>query len=195
MGYLAWTVWQRAIIVVGALGLLACEPSLVVGETTCFSDTIPGQAPVPPEPRQPPDEALPIPWSTGFESGFCEFVRGDGYCYVNTEATHTIVREPVRSGRFAAAFGVSTENGTDALQSRCVRPGILPEAAYYGAWYYVPATAQNRLTWNLFHFEGWTDEAKRLWDVSLQNAPSGELRLVVFNQAGGNYLISAARRR
>ncbi len=130
-------------------------------------------------PRQPPDAPVQSPWATGFESGFCDFLRQGGYCYVNTEASHEIVRSPVHSGRFAAAFTVSSDDAVDALQSRCVRWGVLPESATYSAWYYVPAFAENTLTWNLFHFEGWIGDTHHyLWDVSIDSS-SGELRLYV----------------
>lgn len=155
-----------------------------MGETTCFSDLSP-EGGRDPEPRPPPDAPVPMPWATGFEGGFCDFLRQAGYCYVNTEASHAIVRAPVRSGKFAAAFSVSSDDAVDALQSRCVRWGVLPAEAYYGAWYYIPAYAENALTWNLFHFEGWTGETpRRLWDVSIASS-GGELRLYVHDFISG----------
>jgi hypothetical protein len=67
-----------------------------------------------------------------------------------------------------------------------VRSGVLPQAAYYGAWYYVPSFAENGATWNLFHFEGWNGATpRRLWDVSLDTS-SGELRLYVHDFFSGS---------
>jgi hypothetical protein len=63
---------------------------------------------------------------------------------------------------------------------------VLPQAAYYGAWYFVPAVATNSSVWNLFHFRG--GELARqhgLWDVSLVNTPGEGLRLVVFDFLNG----------
>ena len=58
-------------------------------------------------------------------------------------------------------------------------------AAYYGAWYYVPAPATNSGNWNLLHFRGADvpqDSATHgLWDVSLANASDGTLHLVVYD--------------
>jgi hypothetical protein len=170
---------RRCVVLLAPLGL-ACEPDLAIGETTCWHDAAPDGG-RDPEPRPPPDAPVPSPWSTGYESGFCDFLRQAGYCYVNTEASHEIVREPVHSGRYAAAFTVSSDDALDALQARCVRWGVLPEAASYEAWYFVPSAASDLVTWNLFHFEGWTGTTpRRLWDVSIESA-SGEPRLFVYD--------------
>jgi hypothetical protein len=81
-------------------------------------------------------------------------------------------------------------------QSRCIRQGNLPAAAYYSAWYYVPhlarlvqttdSTAPDFSGWNLFHFQGITTGENYPgenfhWDVSLVNKDSGALRLEVFS--------------
>ena len=63
--------------------------------------------------------------------------------------------------------------------------GVLPTAAYYGAWYYVPTAATNSGNWNLLHFQG-ADVADGtashgLWDVSLANASDGTLHAVVYD--------------
>ena len=64
--------------------------------------------------------------------------------------------------------------------------------AYYGAWYYIPATATNKGVWNLFHFRGAASptappppqpqpQKDGLWDVSLVNGANGALNARVFN--------------
>ena len=66
---------------------------------------------------------------------------------------------------------------------------MFPEAAYYGAWYYVPAAAQNSGVWNLFHFQGGVPGQKLhgLWDVSLVNlADAGPLHVVSFDFLTGS---------
>lgn len=118
-----------------------------------------------------------FPWSTGFEYGFCEFIE-TGYCYTNGTASYELVEEPVRSGRFAAAFAVSGN-----AQSRCFKEGRLPKEAYYGAWYYVPAIFRVAGNWNLLHFQGGDSlgsQLSNLWDISLVSNPNDSgLRLNV----------------
>lgn len=123
------------------------------------------------------NQAFALPWSTGFEEGFCDYADGRGSCFSTGSSTFDVVTEPVRSGRFAAAFTVKK-----AGQVRCIRQGPLPTAAYYGAWYYVPKSAENSGVWNLFHFQGDNpSEEGHLWDISLVNNERGDLRLVLFS--------------
>jgi hypothetical protein len=75
-------------------------------------------------------------------------------------------------------------------EARCVREGNLPEAAYYGAWYLVPAVSVSTNNWNLFHFQGGNssgDAFHGLWDISLYNRASGGLGLSVFDFLGGEW--------
>lgn len=120
---------------------------------------------------------LMVPWSTGFETGFGDWYQpsGQGYCYVEGSATYAIVTSPVHSGQYAAAFTVNTAAASPAVpsQTRCVRQGVLPPAAYYGAWYYIPAAASSEINWNLLHFQAGdgpdASDLHGLWDVSLTN--------------------------
>ena len=125
------------------------------------------------------------PWSTGFENGFCDYSSdGNGSCYTTGSASYEIVAAPVHRGHYAAAFtvvGQGTNTGT-STNSRCHRDGELPQQAYYGAWYYVPALATNSDNWNLIHFQGRSspdDSWHGLWDISLVNNANGGLRLTV----------------
>ena len=97
-----------------------------------------------------------------------------GYCYGNGAASNELVTSPVHSGHFAVAFTVKTDQGGDS-QTRCVRQGVLPTAAYYGAWYYIPAPATNAGNWNLFHFRTGPDlsNSHGVLDVSLINVKGG----------------------
>jgi len=161
-----------ALASLGALG--ACQPDLRVGEWTCAQDS--GAAAM-----ANVDDPLSVPWSTGFEELFCDYARPEGFCYAEPLASYEIVTSPVHSGRFAAAFGVKAGD-PNGHQARCVRQGILPTAAYYGAWYFVPARATNSALWNLVHFQG--GDASRqhgLWDISLVNGANGALEVVVYD--------------
>lgn len=138
-------------------------------------------------------EPLVVPWSTGFETGnFDDWSEPPeaGYCYVaGSGSRFDIVTTPVHSGKYAAAFQVDTSGTSGSLppeasQTRCVRQGAPPSSAYYGAWYYVPATALNYGDWNLFHFQGADSSSapsEYLWDVSLVNGVDGSVATQVLD--------------
>ncbi len=127
---------------------------------------------------------LVVPWGTGFESGFIDWSlpENQGFCYFVGSASFSIVTSPVHGGTHAAAFTVNS--AVPLSEARCLRQGVLPDAAYYGAWYYVPAPAANTGNWNLLHFRGGDtpDGATHgLWDVSLANGPDGAVGTTVFD--------------
>lgn len=125
-------------------------------------------------------QVFPVPWSTSFENGWCDFNDGRGAFVETGVQAKEVVTEPVHSGSFAAAFTVNG-SGEEPGQMRCIRRGKMPSEAYYGAWYYIPALAKNSGLWNLFHFRGDSDvERGHLWDISLANKDNGDLRLNVF---------------
>ncbi|HEU5075799.1 MAG TPA: hypothetical protein VFU02_16515, partial [Polyangiaceae bacterium] len=147
--------------IAAALACASCEPTLVVGTWTCNADS---EGPLPPADTSK-REALELPWETGFENGFCDYADTGGLCYANPAASYELVSSPVRSGTRAAAFHVAGDTALDGLQARCARHGVLPEAAYYGAWFYVPTAVTSTNNWNLFHFDGdGADVHHDLWD-------------------------------
>jgi hypothetical protein len=167
-------VAQVSLVRAALVVLAACEPQLLVGQWTCSEEA---GAPVP-DKRDP----IAVPWSTGFENRFCDYTELAGFCYNDPRsASYATVTSPVHSGNFAAAFSVSSGNSR-ASQTRCVRQGVLPAEAYYGAWYFVPAPATSAAVWNLIHFQGGDPSAQHgLWDVSLVETPTGDLELVVYD--------------
>lgn len=168
-------VW---LVLATVLAVAACAPTLRVGEWTCSENG---------EDASIPDSSDPVamPWSTGFENRFCDYTQLGGFCYAESDASYEIVSSPVHSGRFAAAFRI-TSGDMSSYQTRCVRQGVLPTAAYYGVWYFVPVLAKNSALWNLLHFQGGdTSRAHGLWDVSLVTRADGELEAVVFDFLNG----------
>ena len=170
-------VFERTLIQrVAKLGVLtllaACEPELVVGAWSCSpsdASVADGSAP------------LELPWATGFESAFCDYERVGGFCYAAPLAQYEAVTAPVHSGRYAAAFRIRAGRD-DGYQTRCVREGILPSAAYYGAWYLIPEPTESTALWNLLHFRGGDATNQHgLWDVSLEHRSDGALTLFVFD--------------
>lgn len=156
--------------------LVGCEPPLEVGAWRCRA------APL----FVPPDGSpiiagkdLPVTpgWSTSFEDGFCGYSDATGFCYSDPDATHRVVEFPARTGRRAAAFDITTEGAKTGAQTRCVREGLLPDEAVYGAWFYIPAGTTSNGNWNLMHFRGGNDTGLRgIWDVSVATTDSGALR-------------------
>ena len=161
-----------------ALSALACESKLEVGTWQCPATRTDAGVPGPADP-------IAVPWSSSFENRFCDYEDLGGFCYGSPLATYRTVTTHSRSGRHAAAFSIDSDDG-DAYQTRCVRQGVLPKAAYYGAWYFIPAPATNAELWNLFHFRGGEGSLYHpLWDVSLASAANGDLELFVYDQLGG----------
>jgi len=127
---------------------------------------------------------IEVPWSNGFESGFCEYSGDDGFCLERPDQM-AIVAEPVHSGSYAAAYTTSTSTNT---QSRCVRKGSFPPEPYYGAWYFIAYVPKNVWLWNLFHFQGGNTPGETfhdLWDVSLVKKDNGSYRLELYNFPDG----------
>lgn len=164
------------LIAVLSLTAPACESALDVGEWKCTA------APL----YIPPDGSPDLPgretvvdteWQSGFEDGFCGYTRARGFCYSAPGATYEIVDAPARSGRKAAAFTISTDDDRDGEQTRCVREGVMPKDAYYGAWFYIPGGTTNNDNWNLMHFRNAMEGGSPMgdWDVSLVSTDDGRL--------------------
>jgi hypothetical protein len=154
----------------------ACEPELVVGSWVC---------PPPDADLGPanPGKRVDTPWTTGFETGFCDYVRAGGICYSSGEGSYGVVDAPVHSGSHAAAYSVTSDASRRASQARCFREGALPQHAVYGTWFYLPSPVTNTGNWNLIHFQGGTPGGSMhgLWDVSLRSAGDGTLTAYLFD--------------
>jgi hypothetical protein len=165
----------HAFVLAAVCGLLACKPTLVVGEFQCQGDGTDG--------GPSGDDPITVPWATGFEQGACDYLRVGGFCYQWPPITFRLVDSPVHSGRYAVEISVVTgTDGGSTPQGRCARQGVLPVEAYYGAWFLIPKAATNKGLWNLFHFRRDDPDGVKpgLWDVSLVNR-SGELRLELYS--------------
>jgi hypothetical protein len=132
-----------------------------------------------------PDASVLVPWSTGFENGFCDYAQPLGFCFQTGIASYSLLTSPspVHSGQHAAAFTVRGDIDGGS-QVRCVIQGVFPAQAYYGAWYYVPAAATNSGNWNLLHYQGGPpgQMLNGKWDLSLVNlADGGGLRISLYD--------------
>jgi len=129
------------------------------------------------------DASIEMPWSTGFENGFCDYALPVGYCYALAGGSYSLVTSPVHSGHYAAAFTANGDAG-DSPQARCVEQGMFPAAAYYGAWYFIPVSEDvGTGNWNLWHFQGavYGQSIHFVWDVSLANQSDGGLQVYFLN--------------
>jgi hypothetical protein len=187
-----------------ALSMLgACAPKVSAGQWQCSEQggVSDGGASQPVSSRDP----VKMPWSAGFEladsqappelgaaeqpefENFCDYLKVAGYCY--GDQPYAVVTEPHRpGGRFAAEFKVF---GASEHQTRCVRQGVLPESAFYGAWYFIPEALKDvKIVWNLWHFQGNDQEGeplRDLWDVSLvKGEQAGDWELVVYDRLAQN---------
>jgi hypothetical protein len=175
----------RSALCVGVLLALAvassaCEPKLVVGSWNCPTPSRSAEADG--GMLTPVTDPLPIPWSTGFETGLCDWDRAQGFCYGDPDTLIEVASSPTHTGSKALSFTVMPSD-TMGRQARCVREGTLPEEAVYGAWFYIPELATNTGNWNLMHFQGGNPGSPiaNWWDVSLVNDNNGGLVAQVLN--------------
>ena len=172
-------VHRQSATLAGLTVLLAasgCQPTVIIGVRVCDAQ---------PDGGEDADASVPVdvPWSTGFEDGFCDYGLPAGFCFATGNSSFYLVTSPVHSGRYAAAFKVDVDAADAGTQARCVRQGMFPTKSYYGAWYFIPETAQNSGNWNLLHFQGGTPGQTLLgfWDVSLVNQGDGGLGLYLYD--------------
>jgi hypothetical protein len=169
-------------LAVAAVSLARCDPNLVIGADAPDGAAVPEGGLT----------AIDFPWSTSFEDGDPDYQAPQGYCYESFGGDVAIVGAPpdAHSGSHVAAFSVVAETGApfnQVSQVRCVRQGVLPQSAYYGAWYYVPQPvtvlsvgAPVFSLWNLFHFQGAdspSGQFRNLWDLSVASQPDGALHI------------------
>lgn len=162
------------LLVSAATAMNACQPEVLIGTFAC------------PAPDAGQLMSLPFPWISGFERGFCDYMRAGGFCFGDPGASYEIVDAPVHSGRRAAAFSVTSDPARDGAQARCFLQGALPSAATYGVWFFLPSPVKSTGNWNLVHFQGGAPNAWHgLWDVSLNTAADGTLFLYVLDALRG----------
>lgn len=175
-----------------AASLPACEPKLVVGKWSC-SGADSGEGGEGNAEAERARSPVSLPWSTGFENGFCDYRASQGYCFAEKRATFETVGSPVHSGSSAAAFSVNTGPPFDDGETRCVRQGTLPTAAYYSAFYFIPSAPLDFVGWKLMQFRGSGPQPFHwLWDVSLSRDGRGTLAVSVTDSLRNRTLATAS---
>lgn len=130
---------------------------------------------------------LPAPWKTSFEAGLCNIDDDSGFCYADQDSSYRVVTSPVHSGTQAVAFDMDPSSVDRQRQTRCVREGVLPVEAYYGAWFYVPSelTLSGAHDWNILHFQGGPSNTPppqhNLWDVSMDDSAGNGLEAFIYD--------------
>ena len=159
---------------------VSCDKKLLIGECGPAEHPVPDGGDADSGSVKP---GVPMPWTSGFETGFCEFARAGGFCLQTGSASYALVTSPVHSGTFAAAFTVVSDENNPGYQSRCVRQGTFPQSAYYGAWFYVRSTTIETGIWDLFYFQGRNSGQNEhgLWNVLLAEDGNGQLQVSVVN--------------
>jgi Polysaccharide lyase len=138
---------------------------------------------------------LPAPWKTGFEAGLCNYEDEAGFCYADKDSRYRVVTSPVHSGTSAVAFDMDPSADGQQRQTRCVRQGVFPTEAYYGAWFYVPSdlTRSGANDWNLFHFQGGMPTSlpqfplHNLWDVSMDDSAGNGLEAFIYDDVNNEH--------
>ena len=116
-------------------------------------------------------------WTRGGASSGSTYATGGGAISVATGVA--------RSGRYALVSTAGAAGATSAGQATRRNSN---EAAYYGAWFFLPTAATPATYWVFFSFHS-TDDAgndSALWDLKLADASGGALGLQLLRHDTGN---------
>jgi hypothetical protein len=139
------------------------------------------------------DVGADLLWTARFESN--DFVEYTSVSNASVSASPTssssvaVSNERAHTGSFAAKLTIDTTGGQ--LQNvGLALSGELPVEAYYSAWYYLPRSVTVGTYWVIFKLRMRTDAANpsttnELFDVNLDNLPTGEMTLRLFDHRSG----------
>jgi hypothetical protein len=127
------------------------------------------------------DGGASLLWRSTFEAGDLSEWTSDGAGGTRTEnapATPAVTDKMAHSGRYAGVATIAPMMGMDSL-NYFYRRQPSPDEAYYGAWFYVPASFTGGSWLSLLHFRGSSDgdptNLTGIWDVNLYTLPTGDL--------------------
>jgi hypothetical protein len=113
-----------------------------------------------------------ILWWTDHETGdLSDWQQGQYSSWLDNNGSLAVDTQQARSGHFALdTTAVAAPSGTTSA-AMLLRTGGLPEAAYYSAWFYVPAGIASAEYWMIFKFRSRTPDPNpadvELWDIDL----------------------------
>lgn len=142
------------------------------------------------------DVGSDVLWAATFESGNFDDFQGSPSGAANAypaPATVEVSSDRPRRGGFGARLTIDA--GSDGVQQNTglVLDSGLPTDAYYSAWYYLPQTATVGTFWVIFKFRlrANADDAAsdgELFDINLDNRPTGELFVRLYDHRAGDFL-------
>jgi len=139
-------------------------------------------------------------WTARFEtndlSEYTSLPSGSVNANPSTTASVVVSGERAHTGSAAAKLAIDT-TGQQLQNVGLALLGDLPIEAYYSAWYYLPRSVTVGPYWVIFKFRMRTDAANasttnELFDVNLDNLPSGEMTLRLFDHRSGNLPLDVA---
>jgi hypothetical protein len=144
------------------------------------------------------DVGSDVLWTALFEGdSFDEWTAGDAgmsWAFPTPPNLAEPTAERVRSGGFAAKLTVDAPAGSGQANVVLSRAGdVLPPAAYYSVWYYLPRTISVGQYWVIFKFRQREDATQdELFDLDLINLDTGEMSLQLYDhRKGGNVPLDA----
>jgi hypothetical protein len=135
-------------------------------------------------------------WTARFESNdFREYTsvpNGSVSAVPSGSSSVVVSSERAHTGSAGAKMTVDT-TGQQLQNVGLALSGDLPIEAYYSAWYYLPRSVTVGPYWVIFKFRMRTDAANpsttdELFDVDLDNLPTGEMTLRLFDHRSGGDL-------
>lgn len=131
-----------------------------------------------------------ILWWTDHETGdLSDWQRGTHSSWLAHGGTLAVDTQQARSGRFALDAVASAAPSGSTSAAMLLRTSDLPQAAYYSAWFYLPADIASADYWLIFKFRSRTSDLTpvevELWDIDLTRQGAG-LELRVFHHTSTN---------
>lgn len=130
-------------------------------------------------------------WTARFESGtFAEWTDSGGSADARSPNTIQVSTQLAHEGGFSAKLAVSTPTAGAQQSASFALSGVLPDEAYYSAWYYLPSRVSVGVFWILMKFrvrrvatDASTDD--ELYDLNLKTLPSGDMSLRLYSHRPG----------
>ncbi len=140
----------------------------------------------------PIDVGSDLLWTANFEGqSLAEWsLPPGGGSRINPATGSITVEAAAARGRFAAQLAVNAPADGQQKNVELIRSGVLPEEAYYSAWYYLPRSVAVNGFWVIFKLrlrravDDPTTEDE-LYDLDLSGQASGAMSLSLYDHRAG----------
>ncbi len=124
------------------------------GTATSLPTETPAPTPAPTQTLTPvPTDSPDIFWQAGFETGdISEWTAHGDWLRQGNTATYQVQTKIVKSGEYAVQLTIDTSSGSSQA-AYLFYWDQLPNAAYYSAWYYIPANIDTEDWWNVMQWK------------------------------------------